>query len=177
MKSFPINKIVDKIILNVMVAPSLLESLTSILTSEGCWKNQLKSYNLFFFLNVSVLLPIILFSEKWDAADFLMCVHTNTQIPVGFHIAVESRWLFARLFLTPPWWNQVVFGSVFDYASVEPCKRNDNGQIHQARIPSMIKNRPGFEREGYFESRAGRKEVWTCFFRCKFFYNQIIWFA
>lgn len=62
-----------------MVAPSLLESLTSILTSEGRWKNQLKSYNLFlFFLNVSVLLPIILFSEKWDAAGFLMCVSTQT---------------------------------------------------------------------------------------------------
>lgn len=170
-----------------MVAP-LLESLTSILTSEGRWKNQLKSYNLFlFFLNVSVLLPIILFSEKWDAAGFLMCVSTQTHK----FLSIFTSLLSPVDFLLACFWphhdgirsslrmeiDSADFGSVFDYASVEPCKRNDNRQIHQARIPSVIKNRPGFEREGYFESRAGRKEVWTCFFRCKFFYNQIIWFA
>lgn len=78
MKSFPINKIVDKIILNVMVAPSLLESLTSILTSEGCWKNQLKSYNLFFFFLMFLFYYLLFCFQRNGTQRVFWCVSTQT---------------------------------------------------------------------------------------------------
>lgn len=152
-----------------MVAITLLQSLTLILTSKESWKNQLKSYN--FLLNVYILLCIL---GKMGNKRLPVCLNTLTHksILLGFTLPLNLVEFCSCGFVPTIMelcciWNgnySADFVSLFDYASVKPCKNNCNWQGQAVQIPSMIKKRRGFESKRNFENNNKRKESWTCFF-------------